>query len=66
MYSEAKQRVEKLIDREVDVVQTEDGMYVVEWFNFNTLPPPKGINPLEALTKFEEYFVGLGITKENT
>lgn len=53
--SSSKEEVESLLGREVDVVKVNDG-YVVEYFNFNTSPPPVGITPLEACSLFVDWY----------
>lgn len=46
-----------ITEREIEVAVTIDGKYIVEWFDFNSLPPPKGKTKLEALELFLEYFL---------
>lgn len=49
LYSIAK----RAAGRDVNVVQTQDGLYVVEWFRAD-MPPPKGKSVAEALAFFIE------------
>jgi hypothetical protein len=51
-----KSELEKLIGREVEVVKTTDGKYIVLFMNFNCPPPPKCDTPEEAIERFAEYW----------
>jgi hypothetical protein len=46
------EQIKGILGYDVDVIQTADGKYVVEWFNFNFPPPPKGNTKEEALKLF--------------
>ena len=48
LYKEAK----KLAGRPIEVISTKDGEYVVEYFNFNSPPPPKAKTEEAALHNF--------------
>jgi uncharacterized protein YbjT (DUF2867 family) len=61
---ELKREATALAGRDVEVVPTVDGQYIVEWFNFNSQPPPKGSTEEEALSSFIEFIKTR--TKENT
>lgn len=48
-------KIEKKLGRRVEVAPLVDGKYAVEYFNFNTPPPPKGDTIEEALELFLSY-----------
>ena len=52
------EQVEELLGRKAEVVEVIGG-YVVEYFNFNTSPPPLGITPMEACSLFVEWYKGI-------
>jgi hypothetical protein len=52
--------VEALLGRKVEVLQVSGG-FVIDYFNFNTPPPPVGITQLDACTLFVEWFKGMGL-----
>ena len=51
LYDAAKE----IAGREVEVAKTTDGKYIVEWINYNMLPPPKGDTEADALEVFVKY-----------
>lgn len=53
-----------LAEREIEVVETADGKYIVLWMSFTQGPPPKGDTEVEALESFIEYMET--IKQENT
>lgn len=55
VYDEA----EKLAGRPVEVVQTNDGKYIVEWLSFSDSPPPKADCPADALDGFIKHMRSL-------
>lgn len=61
---ELREVAASLAGRPVDVQKLKTGQYVVEWFSFNTLPPPPGKTEEEALENFIS-FMDKNI-KENT
>lgn len=50
-----QEEIEKRLGRKVEVVSLKDGRFAVEYFNFNTPPPPVGDSVEDALAKFLEY-----------
>lgn len=61
---QALDKVRQLLGREANVVSVSGG-YVVEYFNFNTSPPPLGITPMEACSLFVEWYQTVA-AEENT
>jgi hypothetical protein len=55
MMAELLQQAKELIGREVFITPLPSGRFIVEWFNYNTSPPPTGGSPMEALTLFIGY-----------
>lgn len=51
----AKEQAEELLGRTIDVVKVNDG-YVVEYFNFNTTPPPVGDTEEKACILFLDWY----------
>ena len=55
MTEELRNAAEILAGRPITVQKTNIGLYCVEWFNFNTMPPPPGKTEEEALENFISY-----------
>lgn len=60
---QVKTQIRDALGRDFDVVQTTGGKYVVEFFDFNSPPPPLGDTEDEAMILFRDYIVS---RKENT
>lgn len=56
MLEELKSRASALLNREVEVEKTRDGMYVVLYMSLSSPPPPKGASEEEALNFFIEWY----------
>ena len=55
-------KASQVIGREVEVVKTNDGKYIVLFMSLSHSPPPKGDTTEEAVEKFLEWYQGLNIT----
>ncbi len=56
MLETLKNRASALLNRDVEVEKTKDGMYVVLYMSFSSPPPPKGSSEEEALKFFIEWY----------
>ena len=60
---QVEKQIREALGRDFEVVQTTDGSYIVEFFDFNSPPPPLGGTKEEAMILFRDYIVN---RKENT
>lgn len=59
-------RASDIAGRDIEVVETTDGMYIVLFMNFNASPPPKGHTELAALELFIEHSKKRGTHGDHT
>ena len=64
---QVREKLEVKLGRPVSVQKLEDGKFVIEYFNFNTVPPPSSTTELGALIAFDNWYRGVSDeSRDNT